>query len=95
MSVRRLQKLTDDEDLIIGRRLKFIREQKGFTLKDVAEGLNVSIQYYQGYEYSRNMPSARIIKRFAAFFDVSIDFLVGLIDVPLPIYRQREKREID
>ena len=61
---------------------KNIRIELGFTQKQVADGLGISEQSYQRYEYGRVVPSALVLIALADFFDVSLDYLVGRSDDP-------------
>lgn len=61
---------------------KKIRIEKGFTQKQIADGLGIAEQAYQRYEYGRTMPSALILIALADYFDVSLDYLVGRSDKP-------------
>lgn len=62
--------------------LKKIRIEMGFTQKQVAEGISVTEQAYQRYEYGKVVPSALVLIALADFFDVSLDYLVGRSDDP-------------
>lgn len=62
--------------------LKKVRLEKGFTQKQVAEGIGIKEQAYQRYEYGKIVPSALILIALADFFDVSLDYLVGRSDDP-------------
>ena len=61
---------------------KKIRIEKGFTQKQIAEGIGVTEQAYQRYEYGKVVPSALVLLALADFFDVSLDYLVGRSDDP-------------
>ena len=61
---------------------KKVRTEKGFTQKQVADGLGIAEQAYQRYEYGRTVPSATVLIALADFFDVSLDYLVGRSDDP-------------
>jgi len=62
--------------------LKKIRAEMGFTQKQVADGIGVTEQAYQRYEYGKVVPSALVLIALADFFDVSLDYLVGRSDDP-------------
>ena len=66
----------------LAARFKKIRIEMGFTQKQVAEGIGVTEQAYQRYEYGRVIPSALILIALADYFDVSLDYLVGRSDDP-------------
>ena len=62
---------------------KKVRIEKGFTQKQVADGIGIAEQAYQRYEYGRTVPSALVLIALADFFDVSLDYLVGRSDDPI------------
>lgn len=66
----------------LAAQFKKIRLEKGFTQKQVAEGIGVAEQAYQRYEYGRTVPSALALIALADYFDVSLDYLVGRSDDP-------------
>ena len=64
------------------QRLKDLREDRDLTQSDVAKVLNTTYQYYSTYESGkREMPLSRAIK-LAHFYNVSLDYLAGIIDTP-------------
>ena len=65
----------------LATQFKKIRLEMGFTQKQVAEGIGVTEQAYQRYEYGRVIPSALVLIALADFFDVSLDYLVGRSDI--------------
>jgi len=56
---------------------KKARLERNLTQKQVADGIGISEQSYQRYEYGKVVPSANILLALANFFDVPLDFLVG------------------
>lgn len=66
-------------------RLKDIREDRDKTQQDIATLLNTTYQYYSAYERGiRDIPTHHIVT-LAKYYNVSIDYLTGLIDEPRPI----------
>ena len=63
-------------------RLHEIRTSKGFTQKQVYEGVGMSPLGYQRYEYGTREPAYQKLLALADFFDVSIDYLVGRTNNP-------------
>ena len=61
---------------------KKVRLEKGFTQKQCAEGIGITEQAYQRYEYGRTVPSAHVLLALADFFNVSLDYLCGRSDDP-------------
>lgn len=67
---------------MLSAQFKKVRLEKGFTQKQVADGLNITEQAYQRYEYGKTVPSALVLIALADFFGVSLDYLVGRSDDP-------------
>ena len=65
---------------------KRFRNEFNQTQKEVAEHANVGVRTYQEYEYGKVVPTATVLIAIAKFYNVSIDYLVGLTDNP-NIYR--------
>ena len=59
------------------KRLRDLREDKDLTLKEVAEIINTSYQYYQKYEKGKkDLPLERAII-LADYYNVSLDYITG------------------
>lgn len=68
-------------------RVRNLREDKDLYQKDIAKLLGISQQYYSDYENGkRTMPVAYLIK-LAQFYNVSLDYLVGLTNESKPYSR--------
>lgn len=63
-------------------RLKEIRLSRGYTQKNVADYLQVSVNVYSRYELEKRQPSIDSLMKMADFFDVSIDYMLGVSDFP-------------
>ncbi|HBN12279.1 MAG TPA: XRE family transcriptional regulator [Clostridiales bacterium] len=61
-------------------KLKELRIQRGLTLKEASEALNLTLSAYSNYEQGIREPSVEIIKRIPKFYDVSSDYLLGIVD---------------
>lgn len=61
--------------------LKYLREQRNMTKSAVAKELGFSRQVYGNYENGRRTPDANTLKHIAAYFNVSVDYLLGGQDV--------------
>ena len=66
----------------LAAQFKKVRAEKGYTQKDVAEGIGIAEQAYQRYEYGKSVPSALVLLSLADFYNVSLDYLVGRSDDP-------------
>ena len=63
-------------------RLVTLRKERGFTQRQVWEGVGMSPLGYQRYEYGAREPAYQKLLALADFFNVSIDYLVGRSDNP-------------
>lgn len=72
---------------MIGERLQELRKDRGISQAEFAKILGVSHYTVSSYECNRSDPddNAKII--IAKLFDVSVDYLLGLIDEPLSFER--------
>lgn len=67
-------------EIILGQRLKGLREEAGMTQKEVAAKLGINSVTYMHYEKSQRQPSLSMLADMAKLFDVSVDYLLGLSD---------------
>lgn len=63
--------------MTIGERLKYLREKKGLTQKDVATRLGLEPAAISKYELDMREPNIEALKKLATIFNVSIDYLLG------------------
>lgn len=63
-----------------GERLKELRIEKGLTQKTLAEKLGYNQSMICFWEKKINEPTESAIRKAALFFEVSADYLIGLID---------------
>ena len=66
--------------IILGQRLKELREEKGLTQKQLAEQLGINSVTYLHYEKSQREPPLSLLAEIARFYSVSVDYLLGLSD---------------
>ena len=65
---------------IFGERLKELRIEKGENQSETAKALGISSVCYLHYEKNQREPSFDILVLIAKHFDVSLDYLFGLVD---------------
>jgi transcriptional regulator with XRE-family HTH domain len=70
--------------MLHGDRLKQLRVQKGFTHQQLAEQLGLGTKQIWRYESGENDPTGDILRRIAQAFNVSVDYLLGLVNEPTP-----------
>ena len=56
--------------------LRELREKRGLTLEQVAEGVGLRNQYISNYELGKRRPDYDTICKLADFFGVSVDYLL-------------------
>ena len=61
----------------MGERLKALRAERGLTLKEVAQALEIHLMTYAHYEHGDREPSIETLKKLCDFYDVSADYLIG------------------
>jgi transcriptional regulator with XRE-family HTH domain len=84
-----LNQIDFEKEIKLHERLRSLREDKEYTMEEVAERINVKRQTYNGYEaapeksYHRS-PSFEVLVRLASLYHVSTDYLIGVTDNPAP-----------
>ena len=73
-------------------KLEELREEKDFTKKQMAEKLEVSDSIYARWENGKEIIPTRRIYRLANYYQVSIDYLLGLTTKKIPL---KSKDKID
>lgn len=69
---------------MIGYRLYLLRKAAGLSQAELGEMLSVSHHTISSYEKGKSDPSDETKVWLARFFDVSVDYLVGMCDEPSP-----------
>ena len=72
---------------MIGERLAELRKDRGISQQELADMLSLTKFTISSYEREKTMPSDEIKVELAKIFNVSLDYLLGLIDEPLPYNR--------
>ncbi|MBP1561236.1 MAG: helix-turn-helix transcriptional regulator [Oscillospiraceae bacterium] len=73
-------------------RIRDLREDNDLYQRHIAEYLNCTQQTYSRYETGELEPSLPVMEKLAAYYDTSVDFLMGLTDVREP-YKGMRKAE--
>lgn len=63
--------------MAIGENLRFLREENGYSLKEVEQNTGINNGNLSRYERNLNFPSIELCIRLADFYQVSLDELVG------------------
>lgn len=70
---------------MIGERLLELRKDADLTQDDLAEILKINKHSISSYERDKSEPPDTIKIAIARYFNVSIDYLLGITDDPKPI----------
>lgn len=65
---------------MLGEKLKDLRMEQGWTLKETASKVGLTRNAISNYESNIREPSLEKLKAFCKLFDVSADYLLGLED---------------
>ena len=71
---------------MIGERLKEQRIKGKARQQDLAAAIGVQTSMISRYETNRDDPSDKIKVGIARFLGISLDYLLGLVDDPVPYY---------
>ena len=66
--------------IILGKRLRELREECNLTQKQLSDILGINSVTYLHYEKDQREPPLSLLADIAKFFDVSVDYLLGLKD---------------
>lgn len=66
---------------MIGNILKQLRIDKGLTIAKAAEIFDVASRTYSSYELEEREPNLSLLQKFADYYNVSTDYLLGRTDV--------------
>ena len=70
---------------MIGERLADLRKDKGLKQIELAEKLGISLHTLSNYEREKSTPDDEMKTRIAKLFNISLDYLLGLISEERPI----------
>ena len=65
-------------EIILDKRLKELRLERGLTQKEFAGKLGLNAVTYLHYEKGQREPPLALLAEIAVFYGVSVDYLLGL-----------------
>lgn len=71
------------------QRIKDIREDRDLTQQQVAEILEIKQTQYSRYELGKQMMGIDKYIKLAQFYNISLDYLTGIIDIPRKLYDKK------
>jgi transcriptional regulator with XRE-family HTH domain len=63
--------------MMIGERIKSLREERKITQQELARYLGVSQKTISNYENGERSPDPDTLRKIADYFDVTVDYLLG------------------
>ncbi|WP_342441789.1 helix-turn-helix transcriptional regulator [Lysinibacillus sp. FSL K6-0075] len=66
---------------ILARRLRSLREERGYLQKFVADKLGIKSNTLSGYENGTRSPDPSMLSNLADLYNVSIDYLLGRTNI--------------
>ena len=66
---------------VFAKRIKDLREERGYGVRELADKMGISHSSISMYENCKRTPDIEILKKFAEFFDVTGDYLLGISDI--------------
>ena len=70
----------------IYQRMKDLREDRDLSQEDIAKVLQTTQEQVSKYEAGRQMMGIDKYIKLAKYYNVTLDYLVGLIDTPRKLY---------
>ena len=67
---------------MFAQRIKELRLKNDLTQKDLSDFLVVTPKTVSFYELGQRMPPANVLMKLCQKFNVSVDYLLGLTDIP-------------
>jgi len=71
-----------DENILIGKKLRYYRLIKGISQVQTAEYLGITFQQVQKYESGKNRISLPTAKKVCELYNISLDELFGQESIP-------------
>lgn len=78
-----------------GKRLRELRKSKCLTMKELGQHFNLAESTISLYENNKRSPDNETIVKFARFFDVTTDYLMGVTDNPNTIVVNNQNVNIE
>ena len=71
-------------------RIRDMRTDRGLTQTQIAKLLHIGQNTYSQYEIGTTRYPLDVVVKLAQYYNVSVDYLVGLTDQPEPYPRKRK-----
>jgi len=80
---------------MIGNQIKKLRQENKLLQKDLVEELNLTQQTISSYESNKREPDSETLQKIAQYFDVSVDYLLGISKERTPADKIKEALSSD
>jgi len=80
---------------MFSKRLADLRKKRGLSQYELAKRLGCTRGQIGNYEQGTREPDHEMLTKIADFFDVSVDYLLGRTDDPIPEDIKKAMREVD
>lgn len=80
---------------MIGNQIKKLRQENKLLQKELAEELNLTQQTISSYESNKREPDSETLQKIAQYFDVSVDYLLGISKERTPADKIKEALSSD
>jgi len=67
---------------LFSERLVQLQTERNLLKKDIAKMVGISVMAYYRYEIGERLPPSDVLSKFADYFNVSTDYLLGRTDNP-------------
>ena len=71
----------DNYNTVFAKRLRELIESTGVSQAELANSVSVTRQAINSYTLGNTVPNSDVLTDIAKYFDVSSDYLLGLIDI--------------
>ena len=85
--------MAKDIKTIIGEKIKKLREEKNITQKELSYHVNTSKESISQYERGVQSPKPETLIMLANYFNVSIDYILGRVDIKNSFIIDNYKKE--
>ena len=76
------------------QRIKDLREDMDLNQTQIANYLGIKQTHYSRYELGKQTMTIDKYMKLAQFYNVSLDYLTGLIDRPRPLYDKPSREQV-
>ena len=66
-------------------RIRDLREDRELTQAEIAKVIKTTQQQYSKIETGQSDISGEKLKLLAVFYNISVDYILGLVDIPKPL----------